>query len=94
MVDLRGNVLRGVFLPSGFTGTTLRLQAATDSDETYLDVEDGSGSNVTLTASGASKFVPLPTAHRDAVDGLRFVKMISGSTQTTTNIVTLAVRPI
>lgn len=96
-VDLHGCELCGVFLPSTFDGTTLTLLAAPTADGTYVAVENGAASpaNVTITATAASKYAPLAAADRDAVRGLRFMKFVAGSTQTTTDtILTLNVRPL
>src|SRR5262245_57881865 len=82
-VDLSGTMLVGVFLPSTFDGTTIKLSAASASGGTFVTVETGAGTpaDVTITASGASKYVPLAAADRDAVRGLRFIKLVAGSTQ-------------
>jgi hypothetical protein len=95
-IDLHGCELCGVFLPATFDGTTLKLQAAPAYDGTYVTVENGAASSadVTLTASAHSKYVPLAAADRDAVRGLRFIKFVAGTGQTTTDtILTLAVKP-
>jgi hypothetical protein len=95
-VDLHGCELCGVFLPPTFDGTTLTITASPTSGGTFVTVENGAASpaNVTLTGSAASKYVPLAAADRDAVRGLRFIKLVTGSTQTTTDtILTLAVKP-
>src|SRR4051794_21459285 len=92
-VDLHGTMLVGVFLPSTFDGTTLKLSAATASGGTFVTVETGAGTpaDVTLTASAASKYVPLAAGDRDIVRGLRFIKLVAGSTQNTTDtVITLA----
>lgn len=95
-VDLGGTMLVGVFLPSTFDGTTLKISAATASGGTFVTVETGAGTpaDVTITGSAASKFVPLAAADRDIVRGLRFIKLVAGSTQTTTDtVITLATIP-
>lgn len=95
-VDLGGTMLVGVFLPATFDGTTLKISAATASGGTFVTVENGAGTpaDVTLTASAHSKFVPLAAADRDIVRGLRFIKLVAGSSQTTTDtVITLATIP-
>ena len=95
-VDLGGTMLVGVFLPASFDGTTLKISAASAAGGTFITVENGAGTpaDVTLTASGHSKFVPLAAADRDAVRGLRFIKLVAGSSQTTTDtVITLATIP-
>jgi hypothetical protein len=95
-VDLGGTMLVGVFLPATFDGTTLKISAASASGGTFVTVETGAGTpaDVTLTASAHSKFVPLAAADRDIVRGLRFIKLVAGSTQTTTStVITFATIP-
>ncbi len=95
-VDLHGCELCGVFLPSTFDGTTLTITASPTSGGTFVAVENGASSpaNVTITGTAAGKYAPLAAADRDAVRGLRFVKLVAGSTQTTTDtVLTLAVKP-
>src|SRR5687768_13749974 len=89
VVDLHGSELCGVFLPSTFDGTALKLQAAPAADGTFVTVENGAGTpaDVTLTASSHSKYVPLAAADRDAIRGLRFLKFVTASSQATTDTI-------
>lgn len=96
-IDLHGTTPVGIFLPSTFDGTTIKFQAASASDGTYVAVEDGGGTpaEITLTASAASKYIAFSAAIQDQLRGLRFIKVVTGSAQTTTNtILTLALRPL
>lgn len=96
-VDLSDCELLGVFLPSTFDGTAIKFQAATSADSTFVTVENGAASpaDVTLTASAHSKYVPLAAADRNALRGVRHLKLVSSSSQSTTDtIITLAVRPL
>lgn len=95
-VDLGGTMLCGVFLPATFDGTTLKLQAAPTIDGTYVAVENGAGTpaEITLTASGHSKYVPVKEADFPLMRGLRFIKLVAGSSQTSTDtVITLATIP-
>lgn len=95
-VDLGGTMLVGVFLPATFDGTTIKISAASSSGGTFVTVENGAGTpaDVTITASAHSKYVPLAAADRDAIRGLRFIKLVAGSTQNTTDtVITLATIP-
>lgn len=95
--DLQGTTVVGIFLPSTFDGTALTFQASSTIDGTYVAVEDGAGTpaTITLTASAASKYIALSAAIQDQLRGLRFIKVVTSSAQTTTNtILTLALRPL
>ncbi len=96
-VDLGGCSLVGLFLPATFDGTTLTLQACSTIDGTYVAVEDGAASPavITLSATAHSKYIALSAAVQDQLRGLRFIKLVCGTAQTTTNtLITLATRPL
>ncbi|MCE9566357.1 MAG: hypothetical protein K8U57_30405 [Planctomycetes bacterium] len=96
-IDLHGCTPVGIFLPSTFDGTTIKFQAASAYDGTYVAVEDGASSpaDVVLTATAASKYIAIPQAIQEQLRGIRFLKVVTGSAQTTTNtVITLALRPI
>lgn len=92
-IDLgRGQQLVGIFIPSTFDGTTLTITAAPESGGTFVTVQDGYGSTLTLTTT-ASRFVPI--ANISLVAGLRYIKLVCGSTQTTTaTVFTIVTRPV
>lgn len=91
-IDLMGTDLTGIFVPAEFDGTTITLQAATSLAGTYVAVQDGAGNAVTLTTT-ASRYVPI--SNLALITGLRYVKLVCGSSQTTTDSVfTIAARPI
>jgi hypothetical protein len=95
-IDLHGCTPTGIFLPSTFDGTTVKFQAATAFDGTYVAVEDGAGTpaEITLTASGASKYVAISGAIQQQLRGLRFIKLVTGVQSTTDTVITLALRPV
>jgi hypothetical protein len=91
-IDLHGASLVGFFLPSTFDGSTISLQAASSLNGTYVAVQDGAGSDYTLTVA-ASRYIPIPNLAVTA--GLRFIKLVTGTAQTTTDtVITLALRPV
>ncbi len=91
-VDLSGTDLVGIFVPSTFDGTTITITASTAIDGTFVAVQDGDGSTFTLTTT-ASRYVPVKNLA--LISGLRYIKLVAGSTQNTTDTVfTLALRPI
>jgi hypothetical protein len=81
-IDLgRGQQLFGIFVPSTFDGTTITMTASPTSGGTFVTVQDGYGSTFTITTT-ASRYAPIPDLGITA--GLRYIKLVCGSTQTTT----------
>lgn len=96
-IDLHGCTPVGVFVPSTFDGTTIKFQASTTLDGTYVAVEDGAGTpaEITLNTSAASKYIAISSAIQEQLRGIRFLKLVAGTSQATTDtVITLAVRPI
>jgi hypothetical protein len=92
-VDLSGCTLVGLFIPATFDGTTLTITASPTLGGTYVpvQVDHTSASAYTITTT-ASQYVPLSNLAIPA--GLEFIKLVAGSTQTSTStVITLAVRP-
>lgn len=90
-IDLLGTALCGIFMPAAFTGTTIKISAASASGGTFVTVTDGAGTDYSLTVA-ASKYVPV--SNLAIVSGLRFIKLISGSSEGADRSLTLAVRPV
>lgn len=91
-VDLSGTDIVGIFVPSTFDGTSITFTASTTIDGTYVAVQDGDGSTFSLTTT-ASRYVPVKNLA--LISGLRYIKIVTGSSQTSTDTVfTLATRPI
>lgn len=92
-IDLHGGVLYGFFLPAEFDGTSLTFTTAPTPGGTHLAVKDSSGSALSFTVA-ASGFYGLSGDQVAKLKGCRFLKLVSGTNQSTTDtIVTLAVRP-
>ena len=93
VIDLHGGVLYGFFLPAEFDGTALTFTAAPAADGTFVPVKDSGGSAISFTGA-ASGYYGLSADHVAKLKGCRFLKLVSGTNQSTTDtIVTLAVRP-
>ena len=91
-VDLEGTGLAGLILPSTFDGTAISFKMSATLTGTYVDVQDGAGSTFTLTGA-ASKYVPI--SNLAYLAGVRFIKLVSGTAQATTDtIITLVTRPL
>jgi hypothetical protein len=92
-IDLAGNALVGFFFPAAFTGATLTITAASASGGTFLLVQkdEAGGGAYTVTVT-AGKYVPV--TNLAIVAGLRFIKLVSASSEGADRIITLAVRPV
>lgn len=93
-IDLGEYTLIGIDIPSNFDGTTLTLLHSTTSGGTYnsVQIDHTSASAFTITTA-ASRYVPLSNLAIPA--GLRFVKLVAGTSQSTSDTVfKLALRKI
>jgi hypothetical protein len=92
VIDLHGTTLAGIFVPAQFDGTTITIMASSSPTGTFVPVQDGTGSTMTITTA-ASNYVPI--TNLALVAGLRYIEIVTGTTQTTTDTVfTLALRPV
>lgn len=90
-IDLGGADLCGLFIPSNFDGTTLTIKAASAPGGTFVAVQ-AAGADYTLTTT-ASKYCPIENLA--VVAGLRFIKLVAGTSQSTTDtVITIAARPV
>lgn len=92
-IDLAGNALCGLFMPSSFTGATLKITAATASGGTYMTVQkdEVGGGDYTITAT-AGKFIPI--SNLGLLAGVRFITLTSASNEAADRSIVLAVRPV
>lgn len=89
-IDLSGTTLCGIFIPSGFQGTSITFQVAPESGGTFVVMKDGAGSTVTKTCA-ASQFLKIDPAD---FAGVQFMKIVSSATESAERILTLAARPL
>lgn len=89
-VDLEGAALCGLFIPSAFTGTAITFQTAPTLTGTYVNVKDGAGNDYSKTVAN-SQFIPIAPSD---MAGVRFLKVVSGSTEGAQRVITLATRPV
>lgn len=94
-IDLKGGTLVGITIPE-LTSTSFTITAAAATGGTFRTVRDSTGiyaaagSDITFTISSTSVgFYPIPPA---LTAGLRFVKIVFGSSETAT--ITAAIRSI
>lgn len=86
-IDLVGSDLIAVITPSAFTGVALTFEGSADGT-TFVPLVDGAGAAVSVTVS-TSDYVPLPAS----VSTLRWVKVVSGSTEAAEREITLVTKP-
>lgn len=93
-VDLQGNTIVGIQMPSSWTAANLTFQGSADGT-TYQDVYDTSGTEVVITAAASRCIVVNPATFQ----ALRFLKIRSGTTGTPVNqgaarTISLIVKPV
>jgi len=84
-----GQVVVGIVTPATLTGVAFTFKASVDGS-TYVPVYDTSGSAYTVTVS-TSRYIPLPPA---TFAGITYLKVVSGSTEGGSRIITVVTRPI
>lgn len=89
-VDLEGTTLCGLIMPATFTGTTITFQMSDDSGGTFVLMHDGAGASYSKTVA-TSKYIPLNPAD---FAGMRYIKLVSGSTESSQRVIKLATRPV
>jgi hypothetical protein len=82
VVVLDGFAMGMIHLPATWEGTTCTFTVAPTYGGTYVALEDSAGNAVSLTVD-LSKAYALP----EALFGAPYAKLVSGSTQTTTDTV-------
>ena len=89
-IDLQGASLCGIYMPAAFTGTTLKFSVATTLTGTFVVMQDGFGNDITKTVA-ANKYIAVDPAD---FAGVRFLKIISGSTELAARSLVLGTRSI
>lgn len=91
VIDLGGATLCGIIVPAAMTGSAISLQMSNDDTGTFVAVQDGAGSDLSL-AIAASKYVPF--SNLTLMAGLRFIKLVSNSTEAAERTITLVTRAV
>lgn len=88
-IDMAGNTLTGLIMPSSFTGTSITFQSSVD-NTTFIDMYDTAGNalSVTVAANRWVAFAPQDFA------GVRYLKLKSGSAEAADRSITLVLRPV
>jgi hypothetical protein len=91
-VDLGGTTLVELDIPATFTGTSVTFLKSNSLDGTYAALRDGLGNNVTLTvAQGLNISAGNIIKH---LLGVRYIKVVSGSTEGAERVIGLVSRVI
>lgn len=88
-VDLGEMAVVGLQVPSAITSTALTFQASSDGG-TYAAVTKVDGTAYSVTVA-ASKYIVIPPAD---LAGIRFLKVIAGTTETAARTIILTVRAV
>ena len=92
-IDLAGNSLCGLFIPSAFTSTSIKILAASTSSGTNCTVEkDELGGGDYSMSVVAGKYIPV--TNLSILAGVRFITLSSSSNEAADRSITLAVRPV
>lgn len=85
-VDLKGDTVIGIYVPTGFSGSVITFQASPDG-VTYFAVNDETGGAISIPVT-AGTFVKVDPSY---LAGVRFLKLVSGTAQATADsVITLA----
>jgi len=81
-IDLFGTTLAGLYIPSGFTGSSIQYQATYDG-QNFFAIRDSEDNAVTSTVSPSSYVALNPILFY----GVRTIKLIAGASQTSDIII-------
>ena len=95
-VNLKGFVIVGIIVPTGWTAANITLKASRDGGNTYYPVFDDSGNEVVITVTSTGGYY-ITLANFQKVSGLNYIKVQSGTnasnvTQTSQMVLTLVCR--
>jgi len=79
-LDLGGNKLVGIIMPTSWTTANLTFQGAVGEDDAYQDIYDTAGNELVVTAAASRILVDIPE-----LSVCRFLKIRSGTTGTSVN---------
>lgn len=88
-VDLHGHNLVGCVMPAAFTGTAITFQGSQEGT-TFTDLYDTAGSALSITVA-ADRFILFTPSD---FAGVRFIKLVSGSSEGAERTLTLIHRAL
>lgn len=90
LVDLKGFTLLGIYVPNNFQGTNVTFKCALNKDDTPSVMKDSGGVAVNAVVS-AGDYVSLDPV---TFAGVRFLQLVSGSTETAARAIKLSARAV
>jgi len=87
-IDTKGFALVGFFTPAALTGTTLTFEACQTVGGTYLPVYDSTNTQVSITVATGKYYALDPKNFQ----GIRFLKIKSGSTELAARVINLSLK--
>jgi hypothetical protein len=90
VIDAKGFSLVGVLLPAAFTGTSLTFQASVDGTNFFAVNSTTSGSSLSYTVAQGNYYAIDPTPFY----GIRYLKIVSGSSEAANRVLTVALKGI
>lgn len=82
-IDLEGSTLVAIRTPASLASTSITFTVATSSGGTYVPLKDSSGNAISVSTSGTASQHALAPAD---FAGVRYVKAVCGSTETSKTI--------
>lgn len=92
-IELAGQTVLGFITPGTLTSTSVTFTACDTIDGTYVPVKDSSGSAISFTVT-TNGYYGFKYDQIGAFLGIRFLKMVGGSSEAAGRQVKLAVREI
>jgi hypothetical protein len=83
-IDLKEGELMALSMPASWTAANLTLQSSKDGGETWQNVHDKSGTEVTITAA-ADRYIVFDASLVELLRGVRNLKIRSGTSGAAVN---------
>ena len=87
-IDTKGFALVGFFTPAALTGTTLTFESSLTLAGTYVPVYDSTNTQVSITVATSRYYAVDPKNFQ----GIRFLKIKSGSAEGAARVITLSLK--
>lgn len=82
--DLKGYRVAGLQMPAAFDGTSVTFQGSVHPGDTYQDIHDSDGNELTVTVA-TGQYVHLGEQDVEELEGLYGIKLRSGTSGTAQN---------
>ncbi len=82
----------GIMMPAAFTGTAITFQASDVSEGTFYEVRNDAGTAVSIVVAPERVIGIATVLKRNTIGPLRFVKLVSGTTETAARTIKLILK--